>query len=445
MRGGAAIRLWLAVALALFAAPAAAHASVGNFAMAVQPDGRILVAGGAGHVGPSPNREFGAVVRYLSNGKLDRSFGGGDGVVNLPRMQPITAIALQRDRRIVIAAPAGGTAGLARLLPDGHLDGNFGFAGFASSGADYPPYPTSLGVSRSGKIFVGGMTGYLNDPGEHWYGSIHRVDAGGRSGAWIGSMTNREGAPGEPKTFVNDFVLGKGESVIGAGSLAPRELGARSQAVLARLVPGTYTGNLVTGPDPSFGGGAGLVLSNFFPPAPEVANALSRDGNGLLVAGQADGKLLLARYSGEGFLDTSFGRGGAFVTSGGRHGEATANALVVRGKRIYTAGSSTFRCGKGSCRGVLLTRHKSNGKLDRRFSGNGVVSPKVEGGGGSGSEVAYDLAVGPQGEVLVGGLLTGSNSNRFFLRRYLADGKPDGTFGREGRVTTLPAAVKPAR
>ena len=71
----------LGLVVAFCAAPGAAGASVGNFAMAAQPDGKVLVAGGSGRVGGAASgREFGAVVHYDPDGSLDRSFGAGDGV-----------------------------------------------------------------------------------------------------------------------------------------------------------------------------------------------------------------------------------------------------------------------------------------------------------------------------------------------------------------------------
>src|SRR4051795_4434686 len=81
-------------------APAAGDASVGNFGMALQRDGKIVVAGGGG-IAPEGREEFGAVARYLPDGTLDRSFGGGDGIVLARSLKPFTAVALQRDGRIV--------------------------------------------------------------------------------------------------------------------------------------------------------------------------------------------------------------------------------------------------------------------------------------------------------------------------------------------------------
>src|SRR3954470_862499 len=49
-----------------------------GFAVAIQPDGKMVVAGGVGLGGP--NARFG-IVRYGTDGSLDPTFGSGDGKV----------------------------------------------------------------------------------------------------------------------------------------------------------------------------------------------------------------------------------------------------------------------------------------------------------------------------------------------------------------------------
>lgn len=443
-------RVWpaLLAALALLCAPAGAAASVGPFAMAVQPDGKVVVAGGAGHAVPIGTREYGAVLRYLPNGRLDRSFGGGDGVALLPTQQPFTAIALQRNGRIILASPIGGAGGLARLLPNGSLDRRFGEKGILYGGASTAYYPTSVRVTGNGRIWVGGMTGYPQDVSEHWYGSLYRITSNGRSGFWVGSMTERVGLPETPKTFVNDFVFGSGGTVIGAGSAAPRQQGARGHAALARFPAAVGTAIEPVEPDPSFGGGAGLVQSNVFPASPfsEAANALSWQKGKLLIAGEANTDLLVSRYGADGLLDRSFGRRG-FATAGvGRHTTDRANDLALdRSGGIIAAGSSSHGCARG-CASLLLARFSKDGRRVKKFGRGGIVSPRVElGRHHSGTETAYAVRVDGKGRILVGGVLATPGSSRLFLRRYLADGTPDSSFGDRGRLTTLPVSAERAR
>jgi uncharacterized delta-60 repeat protein len=434
----------MVAALALLLAPAAARASVGDFAMAVQPDGKIVVAGGAGYVGGlNGGREYAAVVRYLPDGSLDRGFGQGDGVLLARSLQPFTALALQRDGRIVLAAPVGEVA---RILPDGRFDANFGIRGRKAAGASSSSYPTSIRVDKNGAIFVGGMTGYPSDPSEHWYGWLYRITADGLTGEVTGGITN--GESDNPKTFVNDFVFDPGGSVIAAGTVAERRLQAKSHAALARLTENPIGGGLVTEPDPSFGGGAGLVQSDFFPASPfsDTANALAWQRGKLLIAGEANTDLMVSRYTENGFLDRGFGHHGFESVGFGRGNLNVANDLALGARaNIYAAGSSSHGC--GGCASLLLARFGKDGKLVKRFGRGGLVSPTVDSKryGRPATEIAYAVAARPKGKVLVGGLLTGPQSSRFFLRRYLADGTPDKSFGQGGRLTTVPVLGERAR
>ena len=99
--------------------------------MTIQPDGKIVVAGEMGIGGPNPRF---AIVRYEADGSLDPSFGGGDGNVSIdftPRDDFPYAVRLQADGKIVVAGAAGynrpnSKFALARLTPDGSLDPTFG-------------------------------------------------------------------------------------------------------------------------------------------------------------------------------------------------------------------------------------------------------------------------------------------------------------------------------
>jgi uncharacterized delta-60 repeat protein len=450
MGGGGPIRklTGAVAALAVLAAPAVASGSVGNFGMAVQPDGKIVVAGGSG-IAAEGGREFGAVVRYLPDGRLDPGFGKGVGVALFHEQRPFTAVALQKNGRIVLASPIGGRAGLTRLLPGGALDKSFGEGGYLYGGASTSWYPTSVAVGKDGGIFTGGMTGYPADTGEHWYGWLYRISPDGRSGGPYAGMTNGESE--QPKTFINDFVFGPGGSVIASGTVAIRSLHPRLHAVLARLLPGAVSpAGVPTGADPSFGGGVGLVETDFFPMSFswEVANALSRQRGKLLMAGAANDDLLLARYTADGILDNGFGHRGFWTVTLGRESADVANALAVDAKGgIFAAGGSTHRCGGPLCTSLLLARLGKDGHPVRSFGHGGIVTPPLDpfGRGHPASEIAYDMALRPKRKILVGGLAGGPGWSRFFLRRYLADGKPDKSFGVRGRVATQPVVAERAR
>jgi uncharacterized delta-60 repeat protein len=211
-------------------------------------------------------------------------------------------------------------------------------------------------------------------------------------------------------------------------------------------VPGTVSGGVPTGPDPSFG--TGLVESNLFPASPfsETANALAWQQGKLLIVGEANTDLMVSRYTADGRLDNGFGHRGFESVGFGRGNMNVANDLAVDANGgIYAAGSSSHGC--DGCESLLLARFSKSGKLVRRFGQGGLVSPNVNSKlyGKPAQEIAYAVAALPKGKVLVGGLVTGPKSSRFFLRRYLADGTPDRSFGKGGRLTTVPVLAERAR
>jgi uncharacterized delta-60 repeat protein len=117
-------------------------------AIAVQPNGRLLVAGNMSVTGVT--RQM-AVARLLPDGSYDSSFNGigrqrvqgiGDVATDYSRAH---AIALDASGRILLAGQASKYTNdiletdfaAARLLPDGSLDGTFGDGGHTTVGFDF--------------------------------------------------------------------------------------------------------------------------------------------------------------------------------------------------------------------------------------------------------------------------------------------------------------------
>ena len=100
--------------------------------LAIQPDGKIVTAGGAAISSHTPGSMF-ALARYNTDGTLDSSFGadgkltfsfGGDDEV-------AHGVAIQADSRIVVAGTGGVDTdfAVARLESDGTPDAGFGTTG----------------------------------------------------------------------------------------------------------------------------------------------------------------------------------------------------------------------------------------------------------------------------------------------------------------------------
>ena len=114
---------------------AAANASSDNDAraLAVQADGRILIAGGASGSGNNPDL---LVMRFLANGTPDATFGAGGRVLtSIGIDDAANALAIQPDGRIVVAGsaiPPGSSSRdvvVARYNANGVLDATFGTGG----------------------------------------------------------------------------------------------------------------------------------------------------------------------------------------------------------------------------------------------------------------------------------------------------------------------------
>ena len=101
--------------------------------MVVQRDGRIIIAGRANLAVAGLENADMAIARLQDDGALDPTFGGGrvrvafdaDGVST----DVANAVAVQDDGRIVLAGHSGAHPALARIMDDGTLDVSFGEAG----------------------------------------------------------------------------------------------------------------------------------------------------------------------------------------------------------------------------------------------------------------------------------------------------------------------------
>jgi uncharacterized delta-60 repeat protein len=138
------------------------------WAMALQPDGKIVAAGQACTGRSGRTCDFG-LARYNPDGSLDGSFGG-DGTVMVP-IRPGSfrdaayTVVLDSTGRIVVGGQSGPSGAisdfaLARLNPDGSLDGSFGAGGIivtpTSQPADAYDSIYDVALDKTGKIVAAG-------------------------------------------------------------------------------------------------------------------------------------------------------------------------------------------------------------------------------------------------------------------------------------------------
>jgi uncharacterized delta-60 repeat protein len=150
-----------------------AHGADAAFAIAIQSDGRLVVAG---ETGPAGDTTF-ALARYEPIGMPDTTFSrDGKQTTNFdPGGGSARGITLQHDGKIVIAGGVGFNGafhafGLARYNPGGGLDATFGGNGkVRTSFGDWtggPPrdrrlaYAAAVSIQIDGKILAAGGVGF---------------------------------------------------------------------------------------------------------------------------------------------------------------------------------------------------------------------------------------------------------------------------------------------
>jgi uncharacterized delta-60 repeat protein len=140
-------------------------------ALAVQPDGKSVTAGtGRGGL---------LLARYLPDGAPDPSFGeGGSVVTKVPDSSfiSVAAVALQPDGKIVVAGyaflPEDSVFLLARFNANGSLDGSFGTDGMTTTVVPVTAHPQDPGGAQADalallpdrRILVGGSVSWTEGP-----------------------------------------------------------------------------------------------------------------------------------------------------------------------------------------------------------------------------------------------------------------------------------------
>jgi uncharacterized delta-60 repeat protein len=344
-------------------------------AVAIQPDGKIVVVGkgGEGHF---------AVTRLNPDGSFDTSFAG-DGAI--PIIFPGTssaiaeAVALQSDGGIVVAgyAAAGGLSNefaVARVNSDGSLDTSFSGDGMFAFGYAGDDRGYGVAIQPDRKIVLVGTGGVNND--------------------WVIVRLNPDGTA-DP-SFDFDGSLGielMGNDVARAIALQPdgkilvvgdsdrpdEGFGGYDPIYLFRLnSDGSY--------DTGFGGGGGNSLVSLHH---NHANA---------VAVQPDGKIIVAG-------DTFDGAGPPQAMAG----RFTSDGTAVDSFFVFLFTPSTFRSvaversGKVVLAGedsqqMFIVRRNADGSADATFNGG---SRSID--FGSGTSGVYGMALQADGKIVIAG------------------------------------------
>ena len=395
--------------------------------VAIQPDGKIIVAGGYSTY--ADEQDF-ILYRYLADGTLDAAFGD-NGILfgafsSLPDCDLANGfdLVLQPDGKIIAAGYAycdditgmSYNFALARYFSGGSLDISFSSDGMLTVDFDYDDDKAfALALQTDGKIVAAGSSNSNF--------ALIRCNPNGSldtSFNSYGKVTTSFGVQAE----AFDVLLQPDGKVIATGSL----LGS-SDFALARY--STY-GTLDTSFD-----GDGKVTTDLSADEYLFSSALQLDGKIVvagygLISGTYD--FVLVRYAPNGSLDPTLDDDGWLTTDFG--GDDIIRGIVLQpDNKIVTVGLAEeypLQADFG------LARYLPNGSLDLEFDQDGKRADNFVGSIDTGS----DIAVQTDGKIILGGSAqNGVGNTDFVLARYHSDGAPDLSFdgggtGYGGIVTT---------
>ena len=334
--------------------------------IAVQPDRKIVVV------------TSGSVVRYLSDGSLDSSFGTGGYVATA---FDAAAVALQPDGKIVVAGAMSDGSGIdgsefaaARYNPDGSPDPSFGTDGITTTiipnlpGLAIPPDASAnaLAILRDGEIVAAGSVAFdtsdIVEPSE--FALVGYKPDGSLDPTFGDGGIVETGVVGQDT--LSGIVVEPDGKIVATGTGSYNGHGVYVDGIeLARYDPDGSLDSSTTTPDLSGN------RKPFYPKRVYLGGPPVLQHGKILVAGARlannaccypSGRLLVARYDSDFSLDPTFGKHGLAEISGAT-GPASAVAAQQDGKILVAA--------KGS-----ILRLLPNGRLDPSFGRGGIVSLK---------------------------------------------------------------------
>ena len=295
------------------------------YSVAIQSDGKIIVAGNAVIGG----RDEIAVARYNTDGSLDSSFDSdGKVTTTIGASDYANSVAIQSDGKIVVAGTSASGSDsnimLVRYNANGTLDSTFDSDGkvITAIGSNTEAY--SVAIQSNGKIVVAGFT---------YNGASHEIAVARYNSD--GSLDSTFDSDGTVTTTIGSDDLAKSVAIQSDGKIVVAGSSVSGGQNNFALVRYNTDGSL----DPSFDPAVTPIGS-----LNDYANSVALQSNGkIVVAGSSDNGtnrvFAVARYNIDGSLDTSFDSDGKVTTAIGSGDNANSVAIQSDGK-IVVAGAS---------------------------------------------------------------------------------------------------------
>ena len=397
-------------------------------AVALQPDGKILVAGSS-YTGSGYSL---GVVRYNPDGSLDDAFGdSGKVITNLSSEEDLNAIALQSDGKIVVAGFV--TVNnyskflMLRYLSSGAPDTAFGnFGNVVTPIGNFNSRARAMVIQPDGKIVLAGRA------------SVGSYDD------FAAARYNPDGSIDQ--TFGNAGIV---TTPIGTNSDTAYSVALQNDG---KIVVGgtTYNGTNYDFAIVRFN--AGGSLDDTFDSDGKVSTGFDSNNDTILaVAIQDDGKIVgagvsgiypgtdfaLARYNPDGSLDMDFGSAGKVVTAFGPYDDSAYGVALQSDGKIVAAGYRAASVNNN--KDFAVARYNADGALDDTFGTGGMVITPVA----NSNDVASGVAIQDDGKIVVAGASYNVSDTDFAVVRYNAGLLASVSFKGIDRITVSPNPAHP--
>ena len=321
-------------------------------AVLIQTDSKIVVAG---HAWNSDEPVKTVIIRYLSDGTPDPSFGTGGSVV-LPFGGFITS-AFQFGGKLLL----GTNDHILRLNTDGSFDTTFGQGGKLSlyGVGYYSSYERSIAMQTDGRIVVVGRTYVPLSPELPIVVGRFNTD---------GSVDTSFGTAGLVTINDSPDMYGVKMAIQPDGGILISRSGDIGGPVVSPT--GIYRLNSNGSIDTSFGEQGKAVLPN----GAFIRSITSQSDGGILARTGLSGNSIY-RIQRSGALDAAFGTNGVAVVPGlpGERSSWIGSVTNQLDGKIVLSGSSQAVTGQGGVKSVgLIIRLTATGAVDASFGTNGA-------------------------------------------------------------------------
>jgi uncharacterized delta-60 repeat protein len=378
-------------------------------------DGTVLVSSFKNFSFFYPDSGELTILRYLPSGFVDPDFGGTTYLPSYIYRMNI-GLGVQADGKIII----GGSKRDAFFRPDyclmrfsaaALLDTGYGAEGFAIRNVGSTVFTAYTVLTDAQKqILVGGNAGD---------GFVTRLSANGALDptfagvGWRALSIDNESAQ-------SLIALKEDESILSA-------CGVYNYLILKQLLPDGAT-------DTSFGQYQGNTSIPINSDGMVRVSAIVRQSSGevLVLGGMINddlsvGKAAIARFTANGWVDSSFAVDGVLLTSPNTGAYEVNAGAVLPDDKILVAGN--YHAYVGATPQTFLIRYLPDGSLDPTFGTNGIVTSPFS------AALVFQtkaMAIQPDGRIVLCGSTGSGSSKNTAVGRLTPNGTKDNTFSGDG-------------